>query len=272
MKKPFQFFLLGIISIVSVSKSLAVPVLNSSNLYTISSDAAVGSTVQSTSLTSGAAAISSDLGTVSESTQGTVSSSANSLTMNYAFSEHLDAPHPTLVSYYDYWYGYVSFLSGDMYSQSLVNGTFTLDAADVGYTYSMTADFDQTGTSQMVLFASLYDITEYGALYDDFQFTNGSTDGSMGLGTGAQSFNYPTVGATSGDLIAGHTYGYSMSSYIRHWQAADGETATDAQGTFAMNIQGPAPEAVPEPSSLALLGLGACGIIFAARKRTSSRA
>jgi len=256
-----------------VSQSLAVPVLTSGSVTAIADDASVGSDLQTSNFSGGVASAAKDIGTVSASTQGTTSSSGNSLTMNYAFSEHLDAPHPTLVSYYDYWSGYVSYMSGDMYAESMVNGTFTLDASDIGYTYSMTAAFDQTGTSQMVLSANLYDITEYGPLYDDYQYTNGSTNGSMGLGTGAQSFNYPTVGATSGDLIAGHTYSYSMISYIRHYQAATGETVADGQGTFAVNIQGPAaPEAVPEPSSLALLGLGACGILFAARKRMASRA
>jgi hypothetical protein len=271
MNNPTRSLLLSL-AVLFVSRSLAVPVLTASNLYSASYDAAVGSALQSSPFSGGAASVATDLGTASVSTQGTTSSSANSLTMNYSFSEHLDAPHPTLVSYYDYWYGYVSSMSGDMYAESLVNGTFTLDASDVGYTYSMTADFNQTGTSQMTLFANLYDLTVYGALYDDYQFNNPSTGGSMGLGTGAQAFNYPTVGATSGDLIAGHTYGYAIGSMIRHYQAAAGETVSDGQGAFALNIQGPAPEAVPEPSSLALMGLGACGILFAARKRLASRA
>jgi hypothetical protein len=269
MNIPFRLFCATLLSL-SASQVLATPVLNSGTVYSFVNDAAYGSQTGSAGLATGSASASATVGTASATTQGTVTATGNSLSVDYSFVEHLDAPHPTLVSYYDWWYGYVSYWSGDMYAQSLVNGSFTLDAGDVGYTYELTADFDQSGTSQMTLFANLYDMTAYGALYDLYQYNTVSTDGSMALGTGAQGFNYAPIGATSGDLIAGHTYSYVISSMVRHYQAAAGETVTDAQGTFGIRIQGP--QAVPEPSGLLLAGLGLAGCWLAVRKRAAKRA
>jgi hypothetical protein len=217
-----------------------------------------------------AGSASAAIGTVATTTTGAAASSANSLTIDYSFTQHLDAPHPTLVSYYDWWYGWVSYYSGDMYAQSTVNVSFTLDAADVGYTYSLTAALAQTGTSQMVLFASLYDQTGNMSLYSMQQYNPVSTDAAMGMGTGAQLFSYNS-GSAAGDLIAGHTYSYSIGSYIRHYQAAAGETAADARGTFGVNLIGPEVAAVPEPSSLVLLAFGALPMLWLIRRRTGLR-
>lgn len=271
MLKPIRFILAGFLAL-SMSPVLAVPVQSYATVSAYAADTSLGTATQSATLgIGGSATASASLGTLSTSVQGTAIASGNGLTLDYAFTETLGAPNPVLVSFNDPVKGYISYLAEDMYVESIITGSFTLDAADVGYSYALTGAFDQVGTSQMMLAAYLYDMTDGSGRYYLYQYDPVSTDASMGPAAGAQAVYQTQSGSTSGELIAGHSYGYYFSGEIRHYNAAEGETATDARGSFTLSIQGPAPEAVPEPSSLVLCGLGLGGLVWAARKRRASR-
>lgn len=248
---------------------MAVPVLTYGELNAYATEVASTTVIQSALLAEGGSVgVSASQGSVSTAIQGAAIASGNGLDVDFAFTERLGAPHPTVVTYYDSVKGEISYLSTDMQAFSEVYGIFTLDAADVGYTYSMAVDFGQAGTSKMVLLADFYDLTESEKRYELYQYNTASTDGNMGSGALPQSSQYYSqIGSTSGDLIAGHTYSFAIIHEIGHYWTADGETAAEAEGTFTLAIQGPAPQAVPEPSGLVLCGLGLAGLLWAVRKR-----
>jgi hypothetical protein len=267
MFNPIRFLLAGFLAL-SISPVLAVPVLTYTSVWAYAKDS--GITYQDSPLAIGGSAVASgSLGTVSTEITATAMPSSNSLTLEGTLMERLGAPHLPFEAHYDpekmyYYYGDTS-----MSALSQFTGIVTLDAADSGYTYAMTASFDQAGTSQMALLASLWDLADYSARYDLNQYNPISTDGSMGLGTGAQVLYH--AGSATGDLVAGHSYSFVFLHKIQHNGVAARGTATDAQGTFALSIQGPAPAAVPEPSGLILCGLGLGGMVWVARKRSASR-
>jgi hypothetical protein len=265
MRNPSRFILASLLALstsVLATSVLAAPILTNAELQAGAWDASLLGLDTQTSLLAvgGSAAASASMGAASADIQGAAIATGNGFTLDFSFTDRVGAPHPDLT------------YTVDLQADAMLSGTFTLDADDVGFTYAMEADFDQAGTSMMVLHTYLYDLIEPGpSLFSVFQHDPISTDGSMGTEAGKHAIVDSRIGWTSGDLIAGHSYGYAMNALIGHDEAAYGETAAEAHGTFKLAIQGPAPEAVPEPSSLALFGLGLGGMLLAFRKRSAQR-
>jgi hypothetical protein len=260
MPNPIRFILPGLLAL--STPVLAVPILSNAELHAGAWDASLLELDTQTSplAVGGSAAASASMGGASTGIQGAAIDTGNGFILDFSFTGRVGAPHPDLT------------YTVDLQANAILSGTFTLDADDVGYTYAMEAVFDQAGTSMMAFHTYLYDLTEPGLpLFSLFQHNPVSTDGSMGTDAGKQAIADSRIGWTSGDLIAGHSYGYVMDALLGHDEAAYGETAAEAQGTFKLAIQGPAPEAVPEPSSLVLCGLGLGGLLWAARKRSAFR-
>lgn len=253
--------------------ALATPVFTNGNLYSYTHDNRYGDGNQSTTLVQGDGSASSSVPSAQNAATADFNLAGNTLNWGATFSQSIGAPAPDPFSYYDWWYGQVNGYRGDIYAQTTFGGTFTLEAGDAGYTYDLSAVTSQTGTSQLVLYASFYDMTAGQQLYYLNQAYNApSNNGTMSLGVGGDYREQ--MGATSGELIAGHSYNVVFYSYVRHWNNGSttwtnpyNEGAASAQGSFNVLVQGPAPAAVPEPSSLALLGLGLGAGAFLARRR-----
>lgn len=148
---------------------------------------------------------------------------------------------------------------------------FTLEAGDIGYTYTLDGRLEQQGTSRLYLQSNLIDMTS-GQVFQGHGDRNPSTDGY--LQTGETSFTH--TGSLSGALIAGHMYQFYYSAMTQHFTPGNdpytnpfGYTPTTAQGHLTLTLAGPAAPvaAIPEPGTLALFGLGLGGLALAWRRR-----
>jgi hypothetical protein len=139
--------------------------------------------------------------------------------------------------------------------------------ADTTYALSGNYAASHLGGAGQVYFASfLYDLTAGGFLYNAGQISTNTADESFTLGgAGGDSYN-GTTGASTGSLLAGHTYMFSMSASIQAYPGVD--AGATAQGDFTLKIGGGAPTAqVPDSSSS--LGCVALGLaaLAAVRRR-----
>ena len=102
----------------------------------------------------------------------------------------------------------------------------------------------------------------------------GTLAGSVGAGATSLAFNVADFGPALGSgptVTAGDgTFQITLDSFKNPAGLGAGPDALG--GLTARVTAGGAPAAVPEPSSLALLGLGACGLLACARRRHQARA
>jgi hypothetical protein len=151
-------------------------------------------------------------------------------------------------------------------AQMMFNGTFNANPSDVfSLLYGITIQFDNwtsSGSYQLNLFATPSSTGN--------EFSVGSTSGTFGQGPNSVLVNgmFQTIlaagtGTYRGELIVNYT-----GPGLPRAGGLDGTpppTVTITLDTFDLRI-----EPIPEPSTYALLGLGAAGMAYIARRRRKS--
>lgn len=143
---------------------------------------------------------------------------------------------------------------------------FTVDA-DMTYNLSGTYSVTDVTSPGIVFFdALLYDLTAGLQLFGSQTESRDTTNESLVLGVGGGDyFNAAHVGSVSGNLIAGRTYQLYFHAFTRA-AAPSGDGGAIATGNVTLQL-GSGVDAVPEPASLAMWGLGALGMAIQVRRR-----
>lgn len=162
----------------------------------------------------------------------------------------------------------VALADGFMFANTGVGAQFAFNLSQDFADADVTLD---AATAAHFVFgsASTYNVTPYGVFTDALLFRSGTKGGlSAGLGTPLQ-FSVTRTGisldafATSGARNGGQAGGYSFAADVGY--APTGKTG----GVGAIDHETdtpPPPTRLPEPMSVALLGLGLCGLAVARRR------
>lgn len=149
---------------------------------------------------------------------------------------------------------------------------FTVDA---NTTYSLSGKFDVTDVTSpspgSVHFVGyLVDLTTTTYLFLSEQFSRETANESYVLGGNGGDWGNSLAGSLTGNLIAGHNYKWhSLASIVAYTVTGDG--GASAEGDITLKIGSGGTTTVPEPSSLAMWGIGALGMMFARRKRQKKK-
>jgi len=146
---------------------------------------------------------------------------------------------------------------------------FTVDAA-TNYDASGFINVSDVGASLsgLVFFrAFLRDVTNNVTLFDSFQHSENTHDENFILGElgGDSKFDY-MQGSLTGFLTTNVTYEWYSDMYLQAYPDAD--LGASASGDFTLKLgDGGSFNAVPEPASFAIWGLGALGVVIARRRK-----
>jgi hypothetical protein len=188
----------------------------------------------------------------------TVTKGAASATSTWDFTSTsltLDFDHVTAGSSNSSAYTFAEFL-------------FTVDA-DTSYSlagsYSFTDNAAGTASETAGFYMYLYDLTadEY-LLFENDHFGAALDDGTFVFGDPA---SFPE-GSLTGSLVAGHSYELYVEAIVRNSFSDSSYPVFYGSGSFSLEIGEAQVAAVPEPSTLALCGVGAAVLAWRRRRRT----
>lgn len=144
---------------------------------------------------------------------------------------------------------------------------FTVDA---NTSYSLFGFYDVTDVSsagKVRFHSTLMDVSASNALlFESAQESLSTMNESFVLGgAGGDSININS-GSLTGTLIAGHSYAWFFQAFMQARPTAD--DGASALGNVSLILSDGGTNPVPEPTSIALFGIGAIGlIVFHRRKR-----
>jgi len=134
------------------------------------------------------------------------------------------------------------------------------DAGNDGY---VNRDINYRGFSRFTLYASANSGGPYSIVYDGF--TDTDSDGDYGGGPTYPLQNYLELTANFGAPL---TAQYFRAEFVQSGPyPRTGAGYSDAQGPRILELDGLAPAQAPEPSALALLGLGLAGLVASRRRK-----
>jgi hypothetical protein len=140
-------------------------------------------------------------------------------------------------------------------------------SVDVDTTYSLAGSYEfgdhaeGVASERVALLVYLLDLTTGDYLFDYVHNGTSLDAGTLSLGDPGDD----SEGSLTGALLAGHTYELFIEASVRNASGAGTHPVFYGSGDFTFQIGGE--QAVPEPATLVLFGLGAAGLAVARRRR-----
>jgi hypothetical protein len=147
-----------------------------------------------------------------------------------------------------YGYAYVTFRP-DMDMRYEISGTYSVDGVAASRQYT------EFGSGDLSSFILAHSSKESRSTSNETLVVGSPTGGD---------FQNNVVGSFTGELKAGQDYSLFNLWYIHAYEDAGPSTAT---GSLRLSLSPLNAAAVPEPSTLLLMGIGACGVVLRNRKR-----